>query len=181
MIGDQLTFGEVRAQQALLHRILEAVGLGQVHETVGVEGGAAASDVEAEGKLLACRHRRQPLLGFARLLDGHAVLRRQALGAVAGALARRAGVELEAPPRHTDVIAVLEQLKRRFEAALADVAPWASDVRPDLHIHSRLPYREDTQSHYRSVPRATAPAQDTERELQRIQRLCEKLHACPLQ
>jgi len=41
------------------------------------------SDVEAEVKALARRHIRQPLLGFARLLDGHAVLLRQTLCAIA--------------------------------------------------------------------------------------------------
>ena len=83
-------------------------------------------------------HARQPLLGIACLLDAHAVLLRQALGAIAGALVRRAGVELEAPPRHVYLVAVLELLERGFEATLADVAPRAGDVRPDLHVHNRL-------------------------------------------
>jgi hypothetical protein len=103
-----------------------------------VEGGAAAGDVEAEGEALVRRHARQPLLGLAGLLDGHAVLLRQALRAIARALRRRTGVELEAAPGHVDVVAVLELLERGLEATLADVTPRACDVRPDLDVHSRL-------------------------------------------
>jgi hypothetical protein len=57
-------------------------------------------------------------------------------GSVASALARRTGIELEAPPGHPDPVAVLELRQSRFEAALADVAPGASDVRPDLDVHA---------------------------------------------
>src|SRR5665213_144781 len=109
-----------------------------MHQSVAVEGAAAAGDVKAEWKPLLRRHASQLLLGFAGLLHGHAVLLRQALGTIARALRRRAGVELEAPPRHVDLVAVLEALERSLETALADVAPRARDVRPDLDVHSRL-------------------------------------------
>src|ERR1700735_5246720 len=114
------------------------MGLGQMHQPVGVESRAAASDVEAEGQTLALRHARKPLLGFTCLLDGHSVLLRQTLCTIAGALIRRVGVELEATPGHIDLIAVLEPLESGFETTLTDVAPRACDVRPDLDVHGRL-------------------------------------------
>src|SRR5439155_26467944 len=78
-----------------------------------------------------------PVVHGARLVDAHAVLVGQVDGAVALALAlaRRGGIELEAAPRHADVVAVGERGERALEAALADVAPGAGDVRPDLDVH----------------------------------------------
>ncbi len=111
-----------------------------MHQPMCVESVAATGDVETEVKALARRYARQLSLGFARLLDGHPILLRQTLCAIAGALLRRAWIELEATPSHIDLIPVLELLESGFEATLADVAPRARDVRPDLDIHSRLLY-----------------------------------------
>ena len=58
------------------------------------------------------------------------------LGAVVVVGQRR--VELVAAPLHLDLVAVRERGQGRLEAALADVAPRAGDVRPDLDLHALL-------------------------------------------
>jgi len=141
-IGHQLAFGEVGVEQPLLHRVLEPVLGGEVDDAVAVEGRTAALDVEPEVEPLAgsrVGHRALHLLGS---LDRDAVLLGQAARAVALALARRRGVELEAPPRHPDVVSMLELGERGLEAALADVAPGAGDVRPDFDVHGNAPQRK---------------------------------------
>ena len=137
-VADRLALGEVGAHQALLHRVLRAVRRGEVHEPVGVERVAAAGDVEAErrGPSSAATSVMRCCIAT-RLLAARAVLLGEVRGAVDLALARRGRVELEAPPRDGDVVAVLEPGERGLEAALADVAPGAGDVRPDLDVHVR--------------------------------------------
>ena len=76
------------------------------------------------------------LLHRARLLDARAVL----LGEVRRAVARRArrgAAGSSSKLRHVtrDLVAVLERGERGLEAALADVAPGAGDVGPDLDVH----------------------------------------------
>ena len=44
-------------------------------------------------------------------------------------------VELETAPHDFHVLAMLESPERALEAALADVAPRADDVGPDLYLH----------------------------------------------
>ena len=52
--------------------------------------------------------------------------------------ARRGRVELEAAVAHLDLVAVLELGERGLEPPLADGAPRAHHVRPDLHLHDSL-------------------------------------------
>jgi hypothetical protein len=111
------------------------VGGGEVQQPVRVERVAGAREVEAEVEPLLGGDLRHLLLHRAGLLDARAVLLRQVLGAIALTLSRGGGVELEAAPRHLDRVAVLEGRERGLEAALADVAPGAGDVRPDLDVH----------------------------------------------
>ena len=111
----------------------------EVHEPVGVERVAGARDVEAEVEPVAGRGLRHAVLHRDGLLAARAVLLGQVGRAVDAALARGLGVELEAAPRHGDVVAVLELGQRGLEAALADVAPRARDVRPDLDVHDGGP------------------------------------------
>ena len=71
-----------------------------------------------------------------RLLEARAVLRRRGARRVEPSrAARRVGVELERAEGDGDVVGVLELLERLLEAALADGAPGAGDVRPDLDVH----------------------------------------------
>ena len=102
---------------------------------MAVERVAAAGQIEAHVQPVAGRHVGHLGLPRARLLDAHPVLLGQVLGARALARGRRAGVELEAAPGDADLVAVLEGGERGLEAALADVAPGAGDVGPDLDVH----------------------------------------------
>ena len=85
-VADRLALGEVGAHEALLHRVLRAVGGGEVQQAVGVERVAAAGDVEAELEALLGRDVGHPLLHRDRLLAARAVL----LGEVRGAVDARA-------------------------------------------------------------------------------------------
>ena len=71
-------------------------------------------------------------------LAAHAVLLARGASALSTERCdRRLRIELEAAPRDGDLVAVLERGERGLEAALADVAPGAGDVRPDLDVHGR--------------------------------------------
>ena len=135
VVAHQLALAQVAAHQALLHRVLAAVQRREVHEPVRVERVAGARGLEVEVEPLARRRGGHLVLHRPRLLDARPVLAREVLGAVALALGRRAGVELEAAPGDADLVAVLEGGERGLEAALADVAPGAGDVGPDLDVH----------------------------------------------
>ena len=106
-----------------------------MHDSVGIERRAGARHVEAEVEAFAGRRLGHRALHLARALDRHSVLLGQAFGAVALAFGRGGGIELEAPPRHLHVVAVLELSQGGLEAALADVAPRTGDVRPDFYVH----------------------------------------------
>src|SRR5439155_26183079 len=135
--------------------VLAVVRGREVQQTMGVEGVGAADRLEAEVEPLAGRDVRHLVVHRTRLVHGHAVLLGEVDGAVALALARSGGVELEAAPRHADVVAVRERRQGTLEPALADVAPGAGDVRPDLDVHgaflSRCP------SNYFRVAAPTTP------------------------
>ena len=104
-------------------------------QPVRVERVAAARAVEVvlealgRGELLELRVPR------AGVLDAHAVLRGQALGAgrVGGRPACGSSSKLCQWTSHG--VAVLEALERRLEAPLAEVAPRAHDVGPDIDEH----------------------------------------------
>ena len=111
------------------------MGRGKLHEPVGVEGVAAARDVEPKLETLGCRDGGQVRVHRERLLAAHSVLAREMIGAVPLAGARGARVELEAAPSHAHLVPVLEARERGLEAPLSDVAPGAGDIRPDLDVH----------------------------------------------
>jgi hypothetical protein len=108
---------------------------GQVDEAVRVQRVAAARDVEAEFEPLRRRDGRHVGFHGAGLLELEAVLRGEVGGALAGPLRRGAGSSSKL--RH-----VTETSSRCSKAAsavskrrLADEAPRAGDVRPDLDVH----------------------------------------------
>jgi hypothetical protein len=126
----------VGVQQALLELVAQAVLGGEVQQFVGEQGVAA----DAVGQVVV-----QPL-GRGDLLDaGHVRPHRLDTGAVLGrqrgesrvrlALGN-ARVELEGAPDHLDLVAVRELLECALQSALADVAPRAHDVGPDLYLHA---------------------------------------------
>jgi hypothetical protein len=123
------------AHEPLLHGVLRAVRVGEMEESMRVEGRPVAREVEAEVEPFAGGDVRHLLLHRTGLLDARAVLRGEVLGAVAGTLARGARIEFEAAPRDLDLVAVLEGGERGLEPALPDEAPGAGDIGPDLYVH----------------------------------------------
>ena len=68
MVGQQLAFGVVGAQEALLHLALQPMLSGELEEAVAVEGVAAAREVEAHVEPVGGCHVAQLLLPGARIL-----------------------------------------------------------------------------------------------------------------
>ena len=108
-----------------------------MEQPVRVERVAAAHPVEAELEPFAGRSLGHLRVELACPVDAQAVLAGEVLIVVAGALCGRMRVELERAVGDGDVVSVLELLERLLEPALADVAPRADDVRPDLNLHVR--------------------------------------------
>src|SRR5207249_3721956 len=77
-------------------------------------------------------------LGLAGLLQAHPVLAGQRLDRRRGHPGRRRRVQLERAVDDLDLIAVGETLQRLLKVPLAEIAPWAHDVRPDLDLHGRV-------------------------------------------
>ena len=50
-------------------------------------------------------------------------------------MTRPGWIELKRAMRHSHLVAVIEQRKRMLEAALAEIAPRADDVGPDVDVH----------------------------------------------
>src|SRR3954470_9757960 len=131
-VADRLALAEVRAHEPLHGRVAEPVLRSEVDEAVRVEGVAAARLGEVVGEAVLGGEGGDLGLPARGLLHRHAVLLGEPLGRLALGDGRRLGVELEAVPEDGDVVAVLEPCERCLEAALADVAPGAHDVRPDV-------------------------------------------------
>jgi hypothetical protein len=113
-----------------------------VQQAVGVERVATAGAVEVEVPAVLGGHRRHLAVFGLGLGAGHAVLGGQVVVEVALLLRRRAGVQLEAVVAHLDLVAVGEPGEGLLEAVLADRAPRADDVRPDLHLHGQVNRRD---------------------------------------
>jgi hypothetical protein len=108
-----------------------------VEQAVGVEGAREPRDVEAELDAVGRADRLHAVVHRPGLLEGGAVLGGEVCITVPGTLRGRARVELEAAPDHAHLGAVLEARERGLEPPLADVAPRARDVRPDLKLHDQ--------------------------------------------
>ncbi len=125
-------FGEMGAQQAFLGGTGRAEIGGQVQQAVRVDRvhGHRAGEVEVQA--LAAGDQRHPVghLASLRAEPSRQVLDR---GHRDAALGLR--VQLEAVPGDLHLVRVLELGQRVFQAALADVAPRADDVGPDLDLH----------------------------------------------
>ena len=133
-VGDVLALGEIGAEEILLQRIALAVGLAQLHQAVGVEGVGhhGLAEVVAEARRLRpCRSpghwQRGPPRGTALAIG-------QVLGTRCGPSRPRPSyrVQLEAF-QTTSTRSLRETLQGRLEAAFADVAERAHNVRPDFH------------------------------------------------
>ena len=138
VVGDVARFGEVRRQQRLLYRSLEgraALLEREVQQPVGVDGVRALGVVQPVDQALLGRHRLHAVDHPGAALGAAAVLAAEALRDRLGRHRGRAGVELEGAP--DDLHLVRELREGGLEAALADVAPGADDVGPDLDNHVR--------------------------------------------
>jgi hypothetical protein len=124
------------AQQPLLGGVAHAEVGGQVQQAVRRQGVHDEGGVEVEVQALGAGqfgHLAGHLAGLRPEPPGQVLLGRHR-----GA-GRGVGVQLETPPGDLDLAGVLELAERVLKPALADVAPGAHDVGPDLDLHSSAP------------------------------------------
>src|ERR1700722_10635354 len=118
-------------EQLPLHALREA----QVDHPVQVDG-IADRAFRFEAEALRAGQARHLAVRIACLRYRHVEFPPEHLQVGLPALVRRvAGVKLERVVHHLDLIAVREAAQRLLEPRLADVAPWADDVAPDIHAH----------------------------------------------
>ena len=125
-------------EEALDHRVAEALAVRRLDQRVGLEGVRVPALVEVVVEARRRAHRGQPRLRLGELLGGVAA-RRQVLArrrARAGlAEARRVGLQLKRAPGDRDVLAVPFR-HRLLDVPLTEVAPRAGDVGPDIYVHA---------------------------------------------
>ena len=129
---------EVRREQRLLELALErrAAGLErEVQEPVRVDRVGVHGVEEPHRQALLGGDVDQLLLHLAHLGLGAPVLAGDHAGAQLVAVVRRGRVQLEGAVDDLDVVGVLERGQGRLQAPLADEAPRADDVTPDLDLH----------------------------------------------
>jgi hypothetical protein len=102
---------------------------------VGVEGVDDPIALEVVVEPLGRRERREARIAGPDVLDRPARLLRQVLVMGPGIASWLGRIELVASPRHVDVIGAFEPGQRALEPALAEVAPGAGDIGPDLDAH----------------------------------------------
>ena len=132
VVGQVGALGEVRAEQPFLGRVADAEVGGQVQQPVRVQRVHGERGAEVEVQALGLGEFGHP--------GGHRRrLRAEPPGQVVQRRHRGAGrgvrVQLEAPPGDLDLACVLELAEGALQPALADVAPGADDVGPDLDLH----------------------------------------------
>src|SRR5258705_13678007 len=107
-----------------------------------VERAARTDAIEAKVQAVGRGDFGQPLHHLLRLVDRGAVLPGKTLGMRNAFVAhgRRGRVELERAPSDLDRISMRELRESGFEASLADIAPGADDVGPNIdaeRLHGR--------------------------------------------
>ena len=131
-VGQVGALGEVRAQQPFLGRVAEAEIGGQVQQAVRVQGVHGERGAEVEVEALLAGQLGDPARHLVRL-------RAEPPGQVIPGGHRRArrgvGVQLETAPGDLHLAGVLELAQRALQPALADVAPRADHIGPDLDLH----------------------------------------------
>lgn len=133
---------EVGREQGLLDRVgapgavVRVPSLGQVQQLVGRVRIGDDDPPEVVLEALARRDLRHVLEHLRHALGGHALALGQVLDLGALVVLGEGGVQLVAVPRDRDLVLVRELLECGFEAALADEAPRAGDIRPDVNVHT---------------------------------------------
>src|SRR6201996_9290440 len=126
-------------EEALDHRVAAGLPLRRLDQRVRLGGVGDLALVEVVVEARRRGHPGQPRLRLGELLGRVAALPGQVLlGRLAGAglaEARRVRLQLERAPGDRDVIAV-PFLQRLLDVPLAEVAPGAGDVRPDIYVHA---------------------------------------------
>ena len=120
--------GRFRAHAAALGIELEDLALANLVDDVDT-----LNDLERVGGDL-----RHLLEHLAHLGARHALSLDEVVELRAVVVVGQGRVQLVAAPLHLDLVAVGERGERLLETTLADVAPRAGDVRPDLDLHARL-------------------------------------------
>ena len=138
-VADVAALGEVGPEQALLQRppARRAVGASRQHP-VGQQGVGPQGPVEVEVQALLGGQRGHPVDHLVRLPGAElALVDLPDRGGAPGGAPR---IELEGPERHADILRSREAPERRLEPPLADVAPRADDVGPDVDVHPAARY-----------------------------------------
>src|SRR5258708_39586278 len=103
-----------------------------------VAGVGAGEAVHPESKPVPGRSLLHLALSLFGLLPAHLVFAGQPLDGGCGAARRHGRVELKRVVGHRDLVPALKRLERSLEAPLAEVAPRAHHVRPDINMHDRV-------------------------------------------
>lgn len=143
-VGWVPVLGEVAGQQPFLQPALR-FGADLVERQVQNAMGVAGVDVR-RGRLVE----RQSVLSGQRFdasdhlpgtVRSTTIFARERLDHGLDRLPGRARIEFEGVPHHVDVVGVLEAGKRGLEAPLADIAPRAHHIGPDIDTHMRINHR----------------------------------------
>ena len=142
-VADRLALAVVGAHQALLDGVRRArARAARCTSRWRVEGVGARAQVEAHlepvGGGDARRARRCESSASSRVMPYFAA---RCVATSHSPSRGAAGSSSKLRQRHGDLVAVLEAGERRLDAALADVAPRAGDVRPDLDVHRARAYQ----------------------------------------
>ncbi|MPM25127.1 hypothetical protein SDC9_71617 [bioreactor metagenome] len=136
-VTDRLAAEEVGCEQVVLHcgDVGPGGAPGQMQQLVAAQriGRDEVLEVVRQadgGRLLRHHLEHLPDLLGRHLLDLGEVFRLGAVVAIG-----QIGIQLVGPPGHPDVVPVGEAGQCRLEPALADVAPRAGDVGPDVDVH----------------------------------------------
>jgi hypothetical protein len=146
--------GGVGAHQAFPHGIAAAAVVTEVQEPMDVEAVDGAGVGQSVVETCVGRERGDRPQARVDLLGRHPEVTPHPFGDRRRAAAGPGRIELEAAVPDGDGRAVLESVERGLEAALAEVAPGADDVRPDVDgdrghgptVENELTLRKDVPS-----------------------------------
>jgi hypothetical protein len=135
VVGDVSAFAEISLEQTLFHLVAQAPRLGQLHQTMRIEGIGHHGLAEIVDEPHLRRRRGQAFMVLADLIQGPALLFRQVgFDAFAG-FGGHVRIELEALPGDFRFGLQARVVQGFFQPALSQVAEGAHDVRPNFDFH----------------------------------------------